>query len=235
MSINDLQLQELRRFAELGRISASMLHEISNPLSAALLQLELSDHSSPAVRKAKRNMQTLRNYIEAARQQISGASSVKLFSIQAQLEQLKIILMPLAQQAGVTLKVGPLANCLKMSGDPIKFQQIITNLVMNAVQAYDNINHQLETSIVKLDLICNDEWLIIKVQDWGKGILPSELPKVFEPFYTTKSEHTQGLGIGLSLVKQSVINDFEGSIKVTSSPQNGTCFTVKMRLHNKKY
>jgi len=74
----------------------------------------------------------------------------------------------------------------------------------------------------------DQDWLIIQVNDRGKGITPEALPRLFETFYTTKDKTGHGLGIGLSIVKQYVKTDFRGSIDVTSSSQNGTCFTVKL-------
>lgn len=228
MNINDLQLQELRRFAELGRLSATMIHEISNPLSAALLQLELSDHTSPAVRKAKRNMQLLRRYVEAARQQISTSGKVKLFSLQVQFDQLKRVVLPLARQSRTSLEFDCVAAGCKLRGDPVKFQQFMTNLVMNAIQSYNQIGRKQQACLVKVSLQVKPDRLIITVRDWGKGITPAEIPKLFEPFYTTKSNQGQGLGIGLAIVKQYVTADFGGTISVTSSRRDGTRFIVEL-------
>ena len=228
MNINDLQFQEMRRFAEFGRLSATIIHEISNPLSAAMLQLELSDHQSPSVRKAKRNMQTIRRYVEAARLQISTSGPVKQFSLNPQFEQLKRILLPVARQHRVNLQFGPLPTGSKLKGDPVKFQQIVANLVMNAIQAYDSIEMTQQTSLVQVNLLGDDGWLLVQVHDWGKGITPSEMPKLFEPFYTTKGAGGHGLGIGLAIVKQYVTADFGGSIRLKSTQRGGTQFTVRL-------
>jgi signal transduction histidine kinase len=72
--------------------------------------------------------------------------------------------------------------------------------------------------------------LVIKVTDWGKGITPDELPKLFEPFYSTKSKGFSGLGIGLAIVRQYVTDDFGGSIRVSSTRRLGTRFTVKLPI-----
>lgn len=225
INLTELHLQELRRFAELGRYSASILHEISNPLTAALLQLELAEHSPPAIRKARRNILTMRRYVEAARQQISFHGQQSLFSISAQFNQLRLILQPMARQKHVNLQLPTVPKGRKLLGDPIKFQQIIANLVTNAMQAYDTPLNQ-QASRVSVKFLDDNKWLTIKVQDWGGGISSENITKIFEPFHTTKS--VRSLGIGLALVKQYVEVDFKGTITAYSRPHAGTTFTVKL-------
>src|SRR5947209_3851522 len=71
---------------------------------------------------------------------------------------------------------------------------------------------------------------MLSVHDRAKGIKPDELPKLFQPFYTTKKNTTRGLGIGLSLIKQAIEQEFSGSILVSSSTNHGTIFTATLRL-----
>jgi len=227
MNVNDLHLRELYRFAELGRMSASLLHEISNPLSAAMLNLEMGDQTSVAVRRAQRNMQLLRRYVEAARQQIRPHSPASSFCLNVQVTQLKRMLQPLARKAGVKLVFGKLPERYKIHGDPVKFQQIVTNLVINGLQAYEHTSSSI-VPVVQITFCGAAEWLTVQVQDWGKGIAAADMPKLFNMFYTTKGG--DGLGLGLAIVKQYVKADFGGTIKVTSSRRQGTRFTVKLPI-----
>jgi signal transduction histidine kinase len=229
MNINDLQFQELRRFAAVGRLSASMLHEISNPLTAAMMQLEISEHVSPAVKRAKSNLKTLQRYVDAARQQISSQSRNHTFVLQPQIDQLKLVLVPIAKQAGVKLEFGKAPAGCKLHGDSVKLQQIIANLVINAIQAYTEPGTEHPAPLVKTRFDIDDKYLSVQVNDWGKGIAPAELPKIFEPFYTTKHETGNGLGLGLAMVKQYTL-EFEGSIKVSSTRRQGTIFSIKLPL-----
>ena len=225
--INYEHLRELQRFAELGRMSASLLHEIRTPLTAAMLNLELSDQQSAGVRRAQHNMRLLRRYVEAARQQVRPGSQPACFEIQPQIDQLKQIVIPLARKAGVRLDLRPVPNC-RLRGDPVKFQHIITNLVVNAIEAYADVELAAQPPLVKLTLEHRRGWLTIRVIDRGKGIPNEALPRVFEAFYTSKGQSGHGLGIGLSIVRQYVTADFEGSVKVTSSNRQGTCFSLKL-------
>src|SRR5687768_10840761 len=142
LTITDLppsQLQELQRYAELGRLSASMLHEISNPLTAALLYLEeiSDDHNSPAYQQIRHNILLLRRYVEAARQQVRLESAPASFAVGPQVEQLKRVVRPLARRAGVQLVIEQAPSC-RLYGDPIKFQQVLTNLIVNACESYSD-------------------------------------------------------------------------------------------------
>lgn len=221
------KLRELQRFAELGRLSASLIHEISNPLTAALLNLELVDQQSRGIRRARRDMKLLRRYVEAARQQVRQQSKPTSFCVQPQLGQLKHVVVPLARKAGVRLDIGVIPGC-RLHGDPVKFQQLVTNLVVNAIEAYDEVRSRKQVSAVKVTLSSCDSWLTIQVTDWGRGIDAEALEHIFDAFYTTKNQAGHGLGVGLATVKRYVTDDFDGSITVDSSSRRGTRFTVKL-------
>ncbi|MEK7594534.1 MAG: HAMP domain-containing sensor histidine kinase [Patescibacteria group bacterium] len=220
-------LEELQHFAEIGRISATMLHEISNPLSAVILRLEMSDNKLPVVNQLKKDVQILRRYVESARQQVRQTGNITEFCMQPQLDQLKRVVVPLSRKAGVRLEIDDSRKC-KLYGDPVKFQHILANLIINAIDAYDENDKYDERSLVKVTISHARRWTTINVTDWGKGIPTPELPNLFEPFYTTKNKSGRGLGIGLSIVREYVTKDFNGSIRVSSSRQRGTQFTVKL-------
>jgi len=138
-------LQELQRFAELGRMSASLLHEISNPLTAALLNLELSDERSASVRRARRDIKLLRRVLD-----------------------------PLASQAGVRLDIGAVPNC-RLHGDPVKFQHIISNLVVNAIEAYSTTD-RYDCRLVRITFTQRRNRLSIQVVDWATASRPRSCP-----------------------------------------------------------
>lgn len=218
-------LYELQRFAELGRMSASLLHEIKTPLTAALINLELSGPQSAGVRRAHNNMRLLRRYVEAARQQVRLESDMTNFAVRPHLQELKHVLRPLAVKAGVKLCFGPAPDC-RLYGDPVKFQHIVTNLAVNAIEACSlGSNRQ---PMVKLLFAHSGDWLVVEVMDRGPGIPDDALPHVFEAFYTSKGRHGRGLGIGLSIVHQYVTAEFRGHIRVRSSAETGTCFKISL-------
>jgi two-component system C4-dicarboxylate transport sensor histidine kinase DctB len=221
------ELQKLQRLAELGRVSASLIHEISTPLTAAIL--ELDNHllgTQLDVRQAQRSLQTMRRYVEAARQQARYESLPSSFTLRAQIEQIKQLVRPIARSARVQLRFEPVPTC-RLYGDPVKLQQVIVNLILNAIDAYRNdMSHGL-TRPVRVQFRISDKQLTIAVTDWGEGISAAQLPRLFEPFYSTKAE--SGLGLGLAIVKQYV-NDFGGVIRVRTSRRHGTQFILTLPI-----
>lgn len=218
--IVDEQLLELQRFAELGRASATLLHEISNPLTAALLNLELN-YKSHGVKQARRNMMILHRYVEAARQQVKQRSCVQSFWVEPQITQLKTVFIPLARRASVKLKIGVIPSC-QLYGDPIKFQQIISNLISNALDACGRGGKvEISCSITK-------DTLVIRVQDSAHGIRQDLMPRLFENSSSSKLASGQGLGLGLSIVKHYVEKDFGGTIAVSSRLGKGSCFRLEI-------
>lgn len=223
------ELTDLQQYAELGRISASLLHEMSTPLSAALLQLEqMQATNNPELEQVHQNMRSLQLYLEAARQQVSHSSQNKRFVIRPHVAQVERIIKPLARRAGTKLTIGPVPDC-HLYGDPVKFQHILSNLLVNAVEAYPSRANNATTQPVKLTCKLKADQLVLRVSDKGTGISPDQLNQLFEPFYTTKQDTRGGLGIGLNIVKEYV-NSFDGQIKVKSSRGSGTHFVATLPL-----
>lgn len=228
--INAERLRELQRFAELGRVSAGLIHDISSPLTAAILHLEQEEHRDLlAIRHARRSIRMLERYIEAARQQLRQESRPTNFCVKGQLCQVKRIVVPAANRRHVRLRFRIDEN-YRLVGDPVKFQQIMTNLITNSVDAYEDRLGVAGQAIVKVSVSACCKWLNIRVRDWGGGIAAEELPRIFEPFYTTKrASAISGLGIGLSTVKRYVEQDFGGEIRVASTPGKGTEFILRLQ------
>lgn len=221
--INIERLRELEHLAEIGRLSASLLHDISSPLTTTLLWLEqYNNRQSPHIRHARRTIRLLQRYVDAARQQVRREGQPQHFCLQPELEQVRRILGPLARRRGVRLQFASAAGC-KLHGDPVKFQQIIANLVQNAIDAYAS-SPATANKLVRLSITQSANYITIEVRDSGCGIAGQQLSQLFEPFYSTK----QSTGLGLFTVKRCIENDFRGSIRVRSSRQQGTCFSVRL-------
>lgn len=95
----------------------------------------------------------------------------------------------------------------------------LQNLVHNAFQLAANIQ-------VKIECQCLDDQLLLLIRDNGPGISSQQRERIFEPFYTTKS---QGTGLGLAVV-QSVIKAHKGKLTVTNQPNSGACFAIQLPL-----
>lgn len=101
--------------------------------------------------------------------------------------------------------------------DPDRFTQVLLNLYLNAIQAI-GANGTLAISLELVEGI----HLKVSIKDSGKGISADDLPHIFDPYFTTKAS---GTGLGLAIV-QKVIEEHQGQISVTSTPQSGTIFSL---------
>lgn len=220
---------ELQRFAEFGRLSAELLHDLSNPLMAASLnvaQLDSAEHAD-VITQIKQNLQHLSRYIEAARKQLKGHSRRMNFSVRAELAQVQSMILPQAKKLGVQLEVNLDGN-YRLYGDPVKFNQLIANLIINALEAYVGVRRSRQRRVV-INVTAESQWLTITVTDWGQGIKADHLPRLFEPFFSTKLTAHRGLGIGLATVKECAETEFRGNITVSSVKGEGTKFIVRLR------
>lgn len=125
-------------------------------------------------------------------------------------------------------------NCHKnihIYGSPTLFSHIMTNLISNAIDAYEKQKpNKLNTKGYKIIIYCTrkKKQLEIKVKDFGTGISPEIQSHIFETFFTTKSKH--GCGIGLSATKHTVEKYFKGTISFISDVQQGTTFIIKIPI-----
>ena len=145
--------------------------------------------------------------------------SVKPYNLRKQLEQLKELVTPELEKAGITWHcyVAPAATYIK--GDETLLGQVFHNLALNAIQALE------KTPDAVLHITANlVQELVIEVKDNGPGI-PKEMQEdIFVPFFTTKEN---GSGIGLSLSRQIILRH-RGHLLVKSEPGEGTCFIIRL-------
>jgi signal transduction histidine kinase len=108
-----------------------------------------------------------------------------------------------------------------------QLEQVFVNILLNAVDAINEVMEDREKSITVESALSEDE-AIITFTDTGSGITEENLNKIFEPFFTTKS---QGKGTGLGLwVSYGIIKSFQGNIEVDSEIGLGTTFTIKLPI-----
>jgi signal transduction histidine kinase len=223
------RLLEMQPFAEFGRIGASLVHDIANPLTAANLHLEELNRQqhSALVQQVQRNLFHLERYLVAARKQLKRESDLKVFSVGSELRQVAHLLTHRARKVGMRIVVDKIAN-IKLYGDVVKFNQLIANLLANAIEAAD-VPANSNKEVVHVQAHTKGKKVVIIITDYGVGIAPEDIDKLFEPFYSTKSTVRSGLGLGLSLVKQYVEYDFRGTINVSSDSDAGTIFRLELK------
>jgi signal transduction histidine kinase len=224
-AISDENLQRLDRLANLGTLSAGIAHEIKNalvPINTFIeLMLQKSDDRELAItveRELKRIDSMIIQMLRFAAPRPATFASVKVHDV------LDVSLRLLQHQiAGKKISVTRSYDAAPaiVPGDEAQLQQVVMNLLLNAMEAMDlNGALAVATQIDKDD--SPTSFLKITIQDTGTGITAENLGRVFEPFFTTKRNGT-GLGLAIS---QRVAWEHHGKIEAQSEIGKGSTFTV---------
>ncbi|MDD2354164.1 MAG: HAMP domain-containing sensor histidine kinase [Patescibacteria group bacterium] len=228
------KISQLYRLAEFGRISAGIFHDLINPLTAISLNLEQINGQEQEKLESTRTCLSqaiiasnkMADLISSIKKSIAAENEKKQFLLISEIKNIASLLKYQAQKANVTISVfGDRNACLY--GDVLKFHQIMTNLIVNGIEAcVASSNRESRKVIIKIKRIKNI--LLIKVIDNGVGIKVKNVNQIFEPFFSTKNK--RGLGLGLSSTKNLIEKDFKGNIKAYTSPQRLTTFIIKIPL-----
>lgn len=232
------KVTQLYRFAEIGRLTAGFMHDLVNPISLISLNLHKLNsksqqkemaHINTLLKRAIHGTKYLENFVTTARKQLQNQEIQKIFTLNKEIKHVIQMLSYKITTAHITIIFEP-TEIVKAYGNPIKFNQIAMNLILNAIDAYDVIHK--ENRIVKIHIENKKNNIYFSVQDFGVGIPPENINKVFDPFFTTKSIQ-KGTGIGLSITQDIIKQTFGGKILVTSNQKSGTIFTVTFPVNLK--
>lgn len=231
--IKEMQLEKmghLYRFAEFGKLSSGLFHDLINPLTAISLNMELIKSNTLAGKQSEAHFNRallathkMESFIASVRKQISQQETRKVFSLHEEVRQIIEILSFKAMQSKVSLIFEDTSQ-IEFYGDNIKFSQIVLNLIGNAIDSYHEYREDQEKKVV-VTLTQSDGVITFSVRDYGTGIPPEYIEKIFEPFFTTK-DPKHGTGIGLSLVRGMVERDFAGTIIAQNALGAGSIFIV---------
>lgn len=225
------RVQEMYRFAELGQLSVGLLHDVANYLSVLSLDIEdlkqAHENRSVVMRRVQQSIRHLNSLISQVRSQVKDESATTRFNIADELDQVIKLLEYKAASKRVTLQRVPTAhNTLWYTGSINHFWQIMTNIISNAIDAYEEVDRANRMVLIRAE--STEGSIIITVTDYGIGISPNKLQKIFEPFYSSKKH---GTGIGLAITKRMIEKGFGGTIKAACSPKDGTTFTLTLPIH----
>jgi signal transduction histidine kinase len=233
------QMTQVYRFAEFGRLSGGLFHDLVNYLTAVSLNIEKiksADQENSEFKKIEANLERakkatseMQDFIVSVRKQLAHQETQELFSINQEIKESVQILTYQARQNQVAIGFKADGE-IQTLGNPIKFSQIVTNLISNAIDAYPPLEQKAAGNKnikreVKISLTRDGKTINLSVSDNGRGIPESLRDKIFEPFFTTK-DPKRNIGIGLSLTKRIVEQDFNGRIEVISRENQGATFTI---------
>ena len=230
-------LEQQSRLSMLGEMSASLAHEINQPLTsianyAAAGQLQLQRHDMhspvlPLLEKIQAQSQRAAQVLVAVRGMTQpGPMDVAQVGLRDLLYRLAPHLRWLCSQHQVALQIQCDAHWRTLL-NPILFEQVILNLVKNSIQALDSITKSGKH--IRIHVKGEHDMLHIQVADNGPGIQPENVPRIFDSFFTTKA---QGLGIGLKLCR-SVIERLNGRLTLKSNSPGGACFLICLPMMDK--
>jgi signal transduction histidine kinase len=243
-------LLQAERLASLGSLVAGVAHEINTPVGIALTSASVlkdatddmqaalaggvlkksvmlryiataAESSRLIMNNAYRAAHLIHSFKQIAVDQTSEAR--RPFVLMEYVEEIVTSLRPTLKTTRIALKFDG-ADDIVLDSYPGAFAQVITNLVLNCVEhAFDpeqpgeiRIHARLDVDVVELEL-----------SDNGKGIAPELLERIFEPFFTTRRGQG-GTGLGLNIVYNLVVKQFNGTISVRSTLGHGTCFTLRL-------
>jgi signal transduction histidine kinase len=242
--LNNRLLKELaqkERLASLGQASAEFVHDLGNPLTIVwgyvqLLakKLEKSENGSAQNASSVRELNIIEQNVRMCRELLTmwqsygsvEASPHKTISVSEIVREVVKAVESMAGQGGVELKSDICQDPCTLFGDAVQVKRAIQNVMINAIQAAVEKKG-------KVAIVCaqKDFYVDIRIDDNGGGITPVQMNKIFDPYFTTK-QGKSGTGLGLYITKK-VVEDHNGSIKVDSTPEVGTTFTIRLPLSTK--
>ena len=222
----ETQLRRSERLAALGKMAAGVAHELRNPLSsikglAIVLKgktdeggRQTADILVQEVERLNRSIGELLDYARPEKLQLQEVGVHEL------LEKAITLVGVDAKAQGIKISTGLEATNQTILADADRMNQVLLNLMINAIQAMAGGGTLRITT-------ANDDagWLLIDIEDDGTGIAKDDLARVFDPYFTTKSDGT-GLGLALSA---KIIEEHQGVIGIDSKPGHGTTVHLKLK------
>jgi len=234
------ELAHVNRFATAGELTASIAHEINQPLGSILTNAE----TAAAILQSQRpdiaalsDVVELREIVNDILQDDRRATEVirRMRSLlkKAPFELKQLDLNEVVQETVRFLSALTVSrkfemvnvitsDALPILGDRIQLQQVILNLVLNGVEAMKDTSHESRT--ISIRTARADQFAELSVSDRGPGIPEDKLKQVFEPFYTSKAE---GMGMGLSIAR-TIIEAHNGFISASNREHGGASFTIRL-------
>lgn len=230
--IEEFHTREMARaehLATLGELAAGLAHEIRNPLAGIAGVVDIMGKELPATspsrgvigevhREILHIQAILNDLLSYARPRPPNFHPADL---NATIEQAVLLARQQVLTKPIEVLFEPNSSLPLVEHDPALIQQVVLNLALNGIQAIPG------TGQVQIAMGQDHGFIRIQVSDTGRGISPEALPRIFKPFFTTRSE---GTGLGLSLAN-SIVQSHGGRIEVSSTPGKGTQFKIWLPVH----
>jgi PAS domain S-box-containing protein len=225
------ELAHVTRVATLGEMTASIAHEVNQPLTAVIANANASlrwlaaatpnlDEARDAVGRIIRDGNRAGDVIARIRALVQKTDTEKVrLDINQTIQEVVVLMQNETVRKGVAIQMELAADVPPVLGDRIQLQQVILNLVMNGIEAMDTVADRPREMVIRSSAQESDK-VLVAVQDSGIGIDSQNLDKIFDTFYTTKS---QGMGMGLA-ISRSIVENHGG--RLWAVPNDGPGATI---------
>jgi signal transduction histidine kinase len=225
------ELTHANRVATVGQLTASIVHEVKQPIATARnnahAALNFLDQSPPDVAEVREALTCILNDVDRASNVVDRVGSLikkapprkEVVALNAAILEVTTLTYSEAIKTGVTVRTQLTGELPRIQYDRVQLQQVMLNLIVNAIQSMSDVedgNRELHVSTATI----GSEGVCVAVRDTGHGLPPENLQRLFEPFYTTKSD---GMGMGLSICR-SIIEAHGGRLWATSRQPRGALF-----------
>ena len=237
----ETDLAHINRVSMLGEMAASIAHEIKQPLagvvSSASAGLRWLAGDVPNLEKAREGLGRIvrdgmraGEVIDRIRSLTRRAATPReKLDLNETIREVLALVGEKAKEEKVIIQ-GQFADDLSpVSGDRVQLQQVVLNLVMNAIEAMSNVGERARELVITNRNIEPDQ-VQVTVEDSGVGLDPNTITRIFQPFYTTKSS---GMGMGLSICR-SIVQNHGGRIWATANDGPGTSFHFTLPRYHEK-
>jgi PAS domain S-box-containing protein len=233
----ELDLARMNRVSMMGELAASLSHEITQPIASArnnaVAAQKFLDKQPPDLGEVRGALGGIvgdadraGDIIDRIREQVKKTPPRKEdFDLNAAIDEVMVLARSLIIRNRVSVQTRLADGLLPVQGDRVQLQQVILNLILNAVEAMDSIEAGARDLLISTEQ--DHTGVRVAVRDSGPGIDPAHLERVFEAFHTTKS---MGLGMGLSICR-SIIEAHGGRLWASANVPRGAMFQFTVPAH----
>jgi signal transduction histidine kinase len=233
LRVAQAELARVERLTTMSQLAASITHEIAQPVSAmvtsgssCLLWLESAqpnlEEAREAARRVAENGSRVNEVFRSIRSLVQKAEPhVALLDVRNVLEEVLMLARGELQQHDIVVRIELEADLPAIRGDRVQLQQVLLNLIMNAIQAMSDVHDRPHDLVIRCKA---QDGVLIAVEDSGTGLDASVSERIFDSMFTTK---TDGMGMGLSISK-SIVAAHGGQIWASPGERFGAIFRIAL-------